>query len=80
MFRQQMNGTLIVLPLSLLNQWLEELYTHVEEDTFEILSFYGSSKDQFHSNITDYDIVLTTYGTLCAEFREKRRATSPLYR
>ncbi|GJD06065.1 Putative SWI/SNF-related matrix-associated actin-dependent regulator of chromatin subfamily A member 3-like 3 [Galdieria sulphuraria] len=77
--RQGINGTLIVVPLSLLNQWLEELYTHMEENTFEILTFYGSTKSQFQCNIVKYDIVLTTYGTLCAEFREKKRFTSPLY-
>ncbi|GJQ08747.1 hypothetical protein GpartN1_g538.t1 [Galdieria partita] len=77
--RQGINGTLIVVPLSLLNQWLEEFYTHVEENTFEILTFYGSTKNQFHCDIIKYDIVITTYGTLCAEFNEKKRATSPLY-
>lgn len=66
------------MPLSLLNQWLDELDSHVEEDTFEILPFYGSTKSQFQFSILEYDIVLTTYGTLCAEF--KRQNSSPLFK
>eukprot|EP00871_Galdieria_phlegrea_P006086 jgi/Galph1/965/GphlegSOOS_G5688.1 len=72
-------GTLIIVPLSLLSQWLEEIYTHVEDNFLDVTTFYGPSKSHGDIELSKFDIVLTTYGTICSEFNEKRRQSSPLF-
>jgi SNF2 family DNA or RNA helicase len=65
------NSTLIVTPLSLLAQWQEEIET---KTSLSCMGYYGDAK----KNATAFsnhsaDVVLTTYGTLQAEFcREKQ--------
>jgi len=59
-------GTLIVVPLTVLSQWEEEIYRHSQENTLTVLQYYGSSRKK--ANLSDYDVVLTTYGILETEY------------
>ena len=67
------NSTLVVAPLSLLHQWQEE----IEDKTSLSCRVHYGNKNKNTSAIGTYDsvdVVLTTYGTLQAEFRSRRDA------
>lgn len=60
---QKPKATLIVVPSSILNQWLLEIKKHVKDDIFPSICTYKSSKAGAFSQamIEGADIVLTTY-------------------
>ena len=61
--QQKGKGTsMIVIPNSLVFNWQEEARKFTPELT--ILIHHGSDRDKDTSNFNDYDIVLTTYGTI----------------
>lgn len=67
------NSTLVVAPLSLLHQWQEEIEN---KTSLSCRLHYGDKNKNTSANGSyDYvDVVLTTYGTLQAEFRSQRDA------
>ncbi|KAG8954984.1 hypothetical protein FRC04_010468 [Tulasnella sp. 424] len=65
-------GTLIVAPVALLDQWKGEIESKTNRD-FQILVYHGSSKPKGRDAaraLAEYDFVLTSYGTLSAEWPE----------
>jgi len=56
-------GTLVVVPLSLLTQWVSELRT-ASGDRFTYFEYHGTERHKGEKAITHHDVVLTTYGTL----------------
>ncbi len=70
-------ATLVVTPASLLTHWIEQIEHHVDRRVdVRVFVHYGQSKAEFSTALADQDVVLTTYGTLSAEFGA--RAHSPL--
>lgn len=60
--------TLIVCPLSMLDQWLDEIRNRVKGSQLQVNVYYGNSRIKDASWLKKCDVVLTTYGTLAAEF------------
>lgn len=60
-------ATLIVLPVTLLAQWEEEIKNHSLPNQITYYVYYGNSKNAT-VNLAQYDVVLTTYGTMSSEF------------
>jgi len=63
-------GTLIVVPLTLLSQWEEEIQTHSQQNMFKCCLYYN---DMRPNNLYDYDIVITTYGVISSEFASQKK-------
>ena len=61
-------ATLIVCPLSMLDQWMEEIRTRVTPRHLRVTVYYGSQRTKDPTWLENFDIVLTTYGTLAAEY------------
>lgn len=57
--------SLIILPTSLLFNWLDEFFRFAP--SLKIASHYGTSKLNSKEEIKNFDIVLTTYGTLLSD-------------
>ncbi|GAA5916809.1 hypothetical protein JCM8208_004781 [Rhodotorula glutinis] len=63
--------TLVVAPLALLAQWRAELEEKVEPGYLSILTYHGADRKKLRKkDILRYDFVLTTYGTLVADFED----------
>lgn len=65
------NGTLIVAPTAIFNQWLEEINKHVSEEAWKKgVYMYSGVKKKFiqPSVLSSFDIVITTYKILAADF------------
>ncbi|GAA5932237.1 hypothetical protein JCM3775_001168 [Rhodotorula graminis] len=63
--------TLVVAPLALLAQWRAELEEKVEPGYLSILTYHGADRKKLRKKeILRYDFVLTTYGTLVADYED----------
>lgn len=67
--------TLIVAPVSLMQQWKREIQRMLRPGRHQmsIYILHGEKfkRDTSFTDLKDYDVVLTTYGTLAAEYRRK---------
>ena len=62
------SATLVVCPLSVLAQWSSELELHVAKKKLSVTTYYGHDRTTSKQVLQRHDVVLTTYGTLSAEF------------
>lgn len=58
-------ATLIVCPLSVMSNWLDQLEEHIHENIhLDIYTYYGPSRIRDPAVLAKQDVVLTTYSTL----------------
>ncbi|WRT66925.1 uncharacterized protein IL334_003890 [Kwoniella shivajii] len=69
----KVKSTLIVAPLALLTQWKNEIESKTTPGFLRVLIYHGQKRVKSKANIKQYDVVLTTYGTLVAEFGPKEK-------
>ncbi|KAJ3181568.1 hypothetical protein HDU85_003510 [Gaertneriomyces sp. JEL0708] len=60
--------TLIVTPLSTIPQWIHQIQTHLRANCVSVHVYHGTGKSTTPETLSGYDIVLTTYGTVGAEY------------
>lgn len=65
--------TLIVCPLSVLSVWQQQFSMHVEPETLTVAVHHGAERFGARKIPADADVVLTTYGTLTADVRQRRQ-------
>ncbi|XP_034433159.1 helicase-like transcription factor isoform X1 [Hippoglossus hippoglossus] len=68
--------TLIICPLSVLSNWLEQFEQHVHPNVkLNVYLYYGSERNRSKKFLSSQDVVITTYNVLSADFANK----SPLH-
>jgi SNF2 family DNA or RNA helicase len=70
--------TLIIAPVALMRQWQSEINVHVKSiHKLTVYLYHGNGKKADFDALRHYDVVLTTFGTLTSEFKQKesRRET-----
>ncbi|CAB5216603.1 unnamed protein product [Rhizophagus irregularis] len=65
--------TLIVAPLSVLENWVEQINTHVKKGSLSYYVFHGSNRNNDPEFLKNYDIIITTY-TILAQSDIKERS------
>lgn len=62
-------ATLIVTPMSIHHQWLEEIKKHLQKGSVKVFVYEGVNKQSYvhPCKLASFDIVVTTYQTLCKE-------------
>ncbi|PGH14998.1 hypothetical protein AJ79_02678 [Helicocarpus griseus UAMH5409] len=61
-------GTLVVAPLALIKQWESELESKVEAShRLRTCVYHGAQRTKNTGKLDQYDVVITTYGTLSSE-------------
>ncbi|ESP03729.1 hypothetical protein LOTGIDRAFT_198942 [Lottia gigantea] len=66
--------TLIICPLSVIYNWQCQLEEHVREDVkLKIYKFHGSHRTTDSKLLESQDVVISTYGTITAEFKGGNR-------
>ncbi|KZM21104.1 uncharacterized protein EKO05_0003573 [Ascochyta rabiei] len=64
--------TLIIAPVALMRQWEKEIARHVHDRyQLKVYIYHGNGKNADFAKLRTYDVVLTTFGTLTSEFRQK---------
>ncbi|XP_043080880.1 helicase-like transcription factor [Puntigrus tetrazona] len=72
-------ATLIVCPLSVLSNWLDQFEQHIRADvTLKVYLYYGAERSRSVKLLSEQDVVLTTYSVLSSDFGNK--ASSPLHK
>ncbi|XP_074954857.1 helicase-like transcription factor [Phalacrocorax aristotelis] len=72
-------ATLIVCPLSVLSNWIDQFEQHIHQDFHvNIYVYYGSDRSKDPSVLSEQDIVLTTYNILASDYGI--RGDSPLHK
>ncbi|KAK8079865.1 helicase-like transcription factor [Apiospora hydei] len=71
-------ATLLVCPLTTITNWEEQIKTHIKPGTFSYYIYHGSSRIRDPKKLAQYDLVITTYGSVSTEVnaRHKGRAGS----
>ncbi|KAH7065246.1 SNF2 family N-terminal domain-containing protein [Macrophomina phaseolina] len=65
--------TLVVAPVALMRQWEREIKTKVKNShALSVITYHGSKRKPF-KELRQYDVVLTSFGTLTSEFGGKER-------
>ncbi|KAK5628369.1 hypothetical protein RRF57_004084 [Xylaria bambusicola] len=65
--KQNGKATLLVCPLSTINNWEEQIKTHIKPGELKYYVYHGSNRIKDASLLADYDMVLTTYGSVASE-------------
>jgi SNF2 family DNA or RNA helicase len=61
-------STLVVAPLALIKQWESEILDKVEKTRgLRVCVYHGTNRAKTARSLDDYDVVVTTYGTLTSE-------------
>ena len=69
---QACKTTLIVAPVALMRQWEKEIERHIHHlHRLKVHIYHGSGKNADFAKLRHYDVVLTTYGILTSEFKQK---------
>ncbi|KXL47710.1 hypothetical protein M433DRAFT_3165 [Acidomyces richmondensis BFW] len=71
-------GTLIVCPKSVMSNWEEQIRSHLKPNQLNICVYHGSNREDDIEELAKYDIVLSTYGTVAAEYSAKGKALAAL--
>uniref|UniRef100_G1KG95 Helicase like transcription factor n=1 Tax=Anolis carolinensis TaxID=28377 RepID=G1KG95_ANOCA len=70
--------TLIICPLSVLSNWIDQFEQHVDPDVqLNLYVYYGSERSKDPGVLSSQDIVLTTYSVLASDYGT--RSNSPLH-
>ncbi|PWY89525.1 SNF2 family helicase/ATPase [Aspergillus sclerotioniger CBS 115572] len=72
--------TLLVAPLSAVNNWVAQIKEHLQADALSYYVFHGSSRTNDVDELSKYDLVITTYSIVLSELsgRGAKRGVSPL--
>ncbi|KAJ5679189.1 hypothetical protein N7462_007433 [Penicillium macrosclerotiorum] len=73
--------TLLVVPLTAVNNWTQQVKEHLKQDSLQCYVFHGQSRTTNVDELAEYDLVITTYSTILSEVSGrslKRRSSSPL--
>ena len=71
--------TLIVAPLGLMSNWSGQIFQHVHSDKpLRVLTYHGNNKKSMSpAEFAEYDVVITTYGSLQSEYYPCGTKTPP---
>lgn len=72
--------TLLVSPLSAVHNWVAQIKEHLKQNAISYYVFHGSSRTTDVEELSQYDLVITTYSIVLSELsgRGSRRGVSPL--
>lgn len=70
--------TLILAPVSVMSNWAQQIDRHVKKEcSMKVLTYHGSTRGKMTpSKFAEYDVVITTYGTLSEEYLPRGTKTA----
>ena len=60
--------TLLIAPLSALKNWEDQISDHIKANTLKVYTYHGANREQNPFELAKYDVLLTTYGMVGAEY------------
>ncbi|KAJ6669426.1 hypothetical protein lerEdw1_008235 [Lerista edwardsae] len=76
---EHLRTTLVICPLSVLSNWMDQFEQHVDAGVgLNIYVYYGSERNKDPAILSKQDVVLTTYNVLASDYGA--RGSSPLHK
>ncbi|PHH54132.1 putative SWI/SNF-related actin-dependent regulator chromatin subfamily A member 3-like 1 [Ceratocystis fimbriata CBS 114723] len=72
-------ATLLVCPLSTITNWEEQIKTHIKPNGLTYYIYHGSNRIKEIEKLADYDLVLTTYGSISSELSARSKGKQGIY-
>ena len=71
--------TLIVAPVGVMSNWSGQIAHHIKPDhALRVLVYHGNNKKPMGANdFNDYDVIITSYGTLATEYLPRGKKNPP---
>lgn len=66
-------ATLLVCPLSTVANWEIQIKEHIKPGTFKYYIYHGPNRIKDAKKLAEYDLVITTYGSVSSELRARHR-------
>ncbi|KAF9197512.1 hypothetical protein BGZ49_002013, partial [Haplosporangium sp. Z 27] len=76
-FRIRSHATLIICPLSTVQNWEEQFENHVLKDSLQVYVYHGGQRVTDPSFLARHDVVITTYNLLGTEYSKESKARDP---
>lgn len=76
---RHVKSTLIVCPLSTVTNWEEQIKQHVSPGTLSYHIYHGSNRIKDVEKLAEFDIVITTYGSVSNELGSRRKGKDGLF-
>jgi hypothetical protein len=71
--------TLLVAPLSTISNWEEQIKQHIQPGTLSFYIYHGTGRIKDIQKLAQYDLVITTYGSIASEFAKRSKGTHGVY-
>jgi SNF2 family DNA or RNA helicase len=71
--------TLLVSPLSTIANWEEQIQTHIQPGAIKYHIYHGGTKCRDPVKMSDYDLIITTYGSVASEFNRRAKGKDGPY-
>jgi SNF2 family DNA or RNA helicase len=65
--------TLLVAPLSVVANWEEQIKQHTKPGSLKYYIYHGTSRIKDVKKLAEYDIIITTYGSVASEFNFRNK-------
>ena len=76
---QNSKTTLLVSPLSTIANWEEQIKQHVRPGTLKYYIYHGAGRIKDTKKLAEYDLVITTYGSVASEFNHRSKKKHGIY-
>ena len=71
--------TLLVAPLTTISNWEDQIKQHVKPGTLKYYIYHGTNRVKDIKKLAEYDLVITTYGSVASEFSYRSRKKDGTY-
>ena len=69
-------ATLLVCPLTTISNWEEQIKAHLKPGSLSYYIYHGSNRIKDAKKLAQYDLVLTTYGSVSSEVAARKKGRS----
>ncbi|GAB1318834.1 hypothetical protein MFIFM68171_09044 [Madurella fahalii] len=77
--RQNGKATLLICPLSTVTNWEEQIKQHIKPETITYHIYHGPNRVKDAAQLAQYDLVITTYGSVVSELNSRFRRKRGVY-
>lgn len=71
--------TLLICPLSTVTNWEEQIKAHVQQGALTYHVYHGSNRVKDPAKLAEYDLIITTYGSVSHELSDKNKGKSGMF-
>ncbi|KAI0161658.1 SNF2 family N-terminal domain-containing protein [Hypoxylon sp. FL1284] len=77
--KQNAKTTLLICPLSTITNWEEQIKAHIKPGQLTYYIYHGSNRIKDPKRLAEFDIVLTTYGSVASEVASRNKGRAGPY-